>query len=911
MFAKYLHGDKMDNPLILTKFNLPPASEKLVARSRLLNKLDESIREDVLVALICGPAGYGKTTVASEWLHNSEKIRSHSFAWLMLDSNDDDLNRFLIYFISALRQISPGIGGRVLRMLETHRPSPIPVLATLLINELSGIPERFFLILDDYHLLTAEAIHSFILFLVEHQPKQMCLVLITRADPPLPLTRLRARGQLVELRQRDLSFTFEESLEFINQTMDLALSTEQVAALDLQTEGWIAGLQLAALSLRTEKDRSAFFSTFSGEHEFIADYLTDEVLSHLSEPLRGFLLQTSILDQLSASLCEAVTGQPGAQVILDQLVDTNLFIIPMDNQHQWYRYHALFADLLRKRLYSSHPEITDELHLRVSRWYEKNDQIELGIEHAISAHDSERAANLIEQIAEDLLKRGKARLVLHWLEAIPEPDIIKHPFLAAIYGFALILCGGSTQVAVSLLEKIKDVSLKSEFEGELRMLQAFLAVMNGDARRTIELSEQALRLLGDTHSFFRSLAADTLGMGYMLAGDISAATLAFKQVVEISRQSDNVMMMIMALTNLAGLQYFHGYFQVAKGTCQQVLTLAEKEFGPGSPMIGKILLNLAEISREQGDLDAANKYFMETISLMENFVEIGLPIAYISLARLRMDQRDWPSAQKYIDQAHDLAQKTKSTKLDDQLVEIAQVKLWIGKGELAQASEWADQRGLFKYSPLELFSTTGKNLTLNEMFEVEILTLIRLKMAMGEPVEALKLIDELFQINEQQGYHRRKVELLVLKALTLAQLDKIDHALDVLDQSLLLGQLEGYQRTFIEHGEPMAQLLYRAVERNISPAYAGQLLMALTDEMLRTSERGDRNNRLIEPLSDRELEILSLIAEGLTNREIANRLYITLSTVKGHTTHIFGKLGVKNRNQAVAKGRSLALLPRN
>ncbi len=861
-----------------------------------------------MVTLVCGPAGYGKTTAVSEWLQGSKKIRSRQFAWITLERGDDDLTRFLTYFISALQRMFPGTGEGVLKMLQTHKPAPITALATLLINELSEISERFFLILDDYHLISTEAIQNFIGFLVEHQPQQLCLVLITRADPPLPLTRLRARGQLVELRQSDLSFTFAEAAEFVNQTMDLALSPEQVTVLETQTEGWIAGLQLATISMRSEKDRSAFFRSFSGEHEFIADYLTDEVLARLSEPLRAFLLRTSILDRLSAPLCEVVSGQSGAQAMLEHLVDTNLFIVPLDSQHTWYRYHSLFADLLRKRLQSTQAEFLDELHHRASQWYEENGQVDLAIEHAIAARDGEQATRLIEQVAEDLLKRGEARIVMRWLEAIPEAEIITRPFLVSLYGFVLILCGRSTQVVASLLEKMKNAGNRGEFEGEMSMLQAFLAIMHGDAARTIQLSEQALQQLGDRRSFFRSLAADTLGMGYTLAGDIPAATRAFEQVVEISRQSDNAMMTIMALTNLAGLQYFHGQFRIAKATCQQVLGLAEERFGPGSPMIGKTLLNLAEIFREQGDIETASQYFSDAARLMENFIEIGLPIAYISIARLKMDQKNWPSAQEYIDQARHLAQETQSTKMDDQLVEIAQVRLWIGRGEMVQAVQWANQRGLLERSPAELLSAAGRNVVLNELFEVEILVLIRLHMALRQPEKAIELIDGLIQTNERQGYKRRRVELLALKALTLHQMDRIDQALDALGQSLLLGEPEGYHNTFIEHGEPMVQLLYQAIEKNISPAYASRLLRAITEASPKPSPKGDLEFDLIEPLSVRELEVLALIAEGLTNGEIARCLYISLSTVKGHTTNIFGKLGVRNRTQAVARARSLGLL---
>lgn len=899
----------MTGLLLSTKFNLPSTREKYVSRPRLFRMLDESLGRDISVTLVCGPAGSGKTTIVSEWLQRSKKIQHYQFSWLTVGPGDDDLTRFLNYFVTALQRMFPGIAAKMLNMLQTHKPPPVQVLATVLINELSQIKDRFFLILDDYHLISAESIHDFIRFLVDHQPQQLCLVLISRADPPLPLTRLRAHGQLIELRQSDLRFTFEETVEFINRTMDLTLTQEQTAALEKHTEGWIAGLQLAALSMRSEKERTNFIESFSGEHEFIADYLTDEVLALLSEPLRSFLLQTSILDRLSAPLCETVTGKPDAQVVLENLVDTNLFIVSLDNQSTWYRYHPLFKDLLRKRLYMTQADLLDELHNRASRWYEENGQVDLAIEHAISGKNNERASCLIEQVAEELLMRGESRIVLRWLEALPEEEIITHPLLLSLYGFALILCGRSTLKVTSLMEKMGDSDRKGEFRGELSMLQAFLAVMQGDAKRTIELSQQALQQLGTRHSFFRSLAADTMGMGYTLAGDIPAATRAFEQVVEISRLSDNAMMTIMALTNLAGLLYFQGKLQLAKVTCEQGLALAEERIGPGSPIIGKTLLNLAEIYREQGDLELASQYFLDATKLMENFVEIGLPIAYISTARLMMDQKKWSSAQEYIDKAHRLALETQSTKMDDQLVEIAQVRLWIGRGELNQAVQWANQRGFLERSPAEVLSDAGQNVTLNELVEVEILCLIRLHMALGQPALAIELIDGLIQVNEQMNYNRRRVEILILKAIALYQMNRKDQALDALEQSLRLGESEGYYRTFIEHGEPLAQLLYLAVERDLSPAYASLLLRGIVEEPIKTSTEEGRDPDLIEPLSDREREVLGLIAEGLTNGEIAKRLYIALSTVKGHTTNIFGKLSVKNRTEAVTRARRLGLLP--
>ena len=334
--------------------------------------------------LVCGPAGYGKTTLVSQWLHASPHVHPEQVAWLTLDSADDDLPRFLEYFIAALQRLHPGFGAAVLSMLHTHKPQPPAVLATLLINELSELSGRVLLVLDDYHLITAQPVHSFMNFLVDHQPPQLCLLLLTRADPPLPLARLRARRQLVELRQGDLCFLPAEVAEFADQVMHLALSSEQVTFLAQHTEGWISGLQLAAISLSQRQDRDAFFAAFSGEHAFIADYLAEEVLSRLPAPVREFLLHTSILERLTAPLCEAVTGQPGAQAMLQHLLEANLFILPLDDRHTWYRYHVLFADLLRKRLHDALGADVSRLHRRAADWFAAHDLVDLAIEHAMA-----------------------------------------------------------------------------------------------------------------------------------------------------------------------------------------------------------------------------------------------------------------------------------------------------------------------------------------------------------------------------------------------------------------------------------------------------------------------------------------------------------------------------------------------
>ena len=900
----------MSDPLLSTKFIVPPLSPRLVRRPRLLRMLDESLEQNASLTLVCGPAGYGKTIIVSEWLQTVTKTRSLLSTWLTLEHNDNELNRFLTYLVAALQQIDVEIGAGVLKMLHTHKPSPVQVLASLLVNDLSGIHERFILVLDDFHFISVEPINKLIAFLVEHQPPQMNLILVTRADPPLPLARLRARNQLVELRQSDLRFTPEEAVEFVNQVMGLGLSPEQLALLEARTEGWIAGLQLAALSMRNQEDVSAFLEAFSGEHEFIADYLTDEVLTQLSEHERTFLLQTSFLERLSASLCEAVTGQAGAQTVLEKLADANLFLLPLDSQHEWYRYHNLFADLLRKRLHERKSREINELHRRASRWFRDHDQNDLAIEHALAGQDYEQAAAAIEQVADRYLMFGAATTLLRWLEALPKTIILARPVLGSLKGFALILCNKPPQEATALLQEMNAAGSLVGFQGEATTLQALLAILQGNALGAIQLSELALQQLPPERSFFRSLAADSLGMGHTLAGNIEPAMRAFEQVVDISMQSDNVMMALMALTNLSGLQYLQGHLREAIAICRQVMNMASQRIGKQTPMIGKTLFNLGEMLREQGDLEAAEKYLVEAAGLMEYFSEVGLPLVWLALARIKVNRKDWPAAQSYIEMARQRMQVTRSTLMEARLVEMMQARYWLARGELDQVIHWAEGRGFLGQSPPEILAEAGSNAAANEIFQAEYLLLVRLALAQQQTERAIEMLTLLQDFNKMRRYQRRHIETLVLLSLAYDQKGDTDQATQILGNALSLAELEGYQRIFIDEGEPMAQLLYQAVTRHISPVYAGKLLKTLVEESPTTTSRKETPSQdLIEPLSKRELEVLGLIAQGLSNEEIAGQLYISLSTIKGHTSNIYGKLNVNNRTQAVSQARRLGLIP--
>jgi LuxR family maltose regulon positive regulatory protein len=896
-------------PLLFTKFNLPATGQKTIPRLRLHRILDRGLEADTALMLVCGPAGYGKTTLVGDWLQTVHGRDSTQVAWLTLEQGDDDLTRFLTYFVTALQRLHPGFGEALLKMLRTHKPPPVTTLATLLVNEINTLPQRFLFVLDDYHLITNTAIHNFLNFLIDHEPPQLCLLLITRTDPPLPLPRLRARGQLVELRQKELCFTASETARFLDQTMGLSLSTEHVALLADQTEGWISGLQLAALSMRDVADQAAFIQAFSGEHEFIADYLTNEVMARLPESLQTFLLQTSILERLSAPLCQAVTGQPDAQAMLERLIDDNLFILPLDSQHTWYRYHNLFADLLRKRLLASGADLLTGLHQRASLWFEQNNLPDLAIQHAIAGRNYEQATRLIQGLAEGLLSVGQAATLLRWLEALPAEQLLTQPSLGSLYGIACILSARPIRLVADLVDKMTASSQTGDFQGEMNMLRALLAVYQGQAERVVELSELALTQLPSERSFFRCLVADALGMGHTLQWDLPAAKRAFAMVADLAAQHDNIMLYILALTNLAGLSYIQGHLRSAIATCHQILDTVSQRIGSHVPITSKTLLTLGEMLREQGDLQAALNYLQESARMMEEFSEIGLPIVNVALARIYLYLSEEQTAQSYIDRARRYAQNTQTVLMDDRLVEVTQARLYLARGELGQVESWARGLGFFDRSPAEVFTQASRNPGFYEVFQAECMALVRLLLAQSQPERALEFVSLLQTGAEKRHNQRRLLEVLVLNALALHQLGQLDQALQTLDRALDMAEPEGFLRTFVDEGAAIARLLQQALQCGLHPAYIARLLATLAGESWTVQTIPPTSSgALVEPLSPRELEVLCLVAEGLSNAEIAQRLYISLSTVKGHTTNIFGKLGVSSRTQAVVRARQLGLL---
>ena len=899
-------------PLLSTKHSIPPAGTHLVERYHLLQKLTDGFSQGKRLLLVCAPAGYGKTTLVGAWVHqiSSGPQPNPSAAWLTCDPEDNDLARFLSYLIAALRQIDPLIGEGLLAFYQASKPPAPEILATLLINDLAGTSERFVLVLDDFHHITSQSIHDFLAFLSEHQPPRMCLVLVTRADPDLPLARLRGKGQLVEIRQDELSFTQEEAADFLGRSMSLELTGEQISALERRTEGWAAGLQLAALSMRSDKDISAFMDTFSGGYDYIADYLADEVLSQQPESIQSFLLQTSILERLSAPLCAAVSGEPHAFDILETLREKNLFLVALDHRKEWYRYHALFADLLRNRLYQTQGELVDGLHLRASRWYQENGLLIPAIEHAFSGHAFEQAAGLLEQAVEPIFISGQVITLLRWLDLLPEGTKNRHPILWIYHGLALIWGGKTSPALKPFSPDFGSVFGTHGLMGEAFTLQALVSMSAGKPEAD-QLAQRALQELPLERSLFRCLAADTLGMVKIMQSDTAGAIQAFQQTVDVASQAGYGMFEIMALSHLAGLRLQQGQLRGAEVVYRRALALAASKMGKYSPVTGNALLGLGELAREWNDLDGALGYFTESAALFAQFSDFGIPIAHLSIARVKAALGDWNAAQEELEKARRYTQASKATRLDDRLADGLQAKFWIMQGKLGLAEQWAHERGLIEHSLSEIVQTSGRNTAGSEFVYSDYLSLARLYLAQKKFDAALQVVEPLLDLAESMGYMRRVIQLLVVKAAALQQKKDKEQAVGVLGQALALAEPEGYQRVFLDEGEGLVQLLYLAITQGYSTEYAKKILAAFGQCSPIGGTGGERKtpaDSLLEPLSERECEVLTLIANGLSNGEIASHLTISLSTVKGHTANIFGKLGVNSRTRAVSEAARLGIL---
>jgi LuxR family maltose regulon positive regulatory protein len=933
----------MPTQLLTTKLYIPPVRPGLVSRPRLIERLNAGLRSGRKLTLISAPAGFGKTTLLSEWvgqildigdwrLDSGETSPSpisnlqSQVSWVSLDKGDNDLVRFLAYFVAAL-QISniqsPNIGARVLSAFQAPQPPPVESVLTALINEMAAVLPGdclSVLVLDDYHVITAQLIHSALTFLLDHLPPQMHLVIATRVDPPLPIARLRGRGQLTELRQNDLRFTPNEVTEFLDRAMGIKLTADDVAALTSRTEGWIAGLQMAAVSMQEREDTTGFVRAFTGSNRYILDYLIEEVLQHQPEGLRTFLLQTAILDRLTGPLCDAVVGEIGdwrSQAILEYLESSNLFIVPLDSERRWYRYHHLFADLLRKRLRQAHPDLVPALHGRASLWYEQNGLVAAAIDHALAAKDFYRAAHLIDALAETLWGRGEQTTLSTWLAALPDELVTSRPHLCACHAMVLLMAGqpDAAERRLQGAERLLGSTTAEaavEQRGMVAAVRALSAYFRGDGPAIIRFSRRALEMLPEGNAMWRGGAAVNLGDAYRWSGDLAAASRAYAEAMKAGQTTGNTFLVMLVGIKQAFVQMHQGRLQRALEICRQQLELLDKSGLADTPMAAGVYAVWGNILCEWNDLDKASSYVQKACELCARGHSVGLlGLSYLTLLRILCARRDVAGAAETLYKLERLARESNVPVWISSGAVAWRAWLWVTQGKLDAAAQLLRERGL---------SVDGDVIYPRE---AERLSLARLLIAQGKFEEATRSLERSFQEAEAGEQVPWVITTSNLRALALHAQGDVEPALASLERALSLAEPEGYVRAFLDEGPAMAELLSkflevqrkgrRAVSRGTAPGYVSRLLAAFDVSEHRTGPRGKtssdtRAQPLIDPLSERELEVLHLLARGLSNPEIAQELVVARSTVRSHVKSIYSKLSVHKRWDAVQRARDLGLL---
>jgi LuxR family transcriptional regulator, maltose regulon positive regulatory protein len=913
--------------VLATKLYIPPPSPKVVIRARLLARINTGISGGSKLVLISAPAGFGKTTLAAEWIADSRRRLPGQVAWLSLDEGDSDPMRFLTYFVAALHTALPDIGENILSALTASQSSPPPVESILsaLLNEMSTSPNEVTLVLDDYHTLESRTVDNALTFFIEHMPPQVHLMITSREDPALLLSRLRARNQLTELRAADLRFTPAEAAEFLNQMMGLDLSAADVAALESRTEGWIAGLQLAALSIKGHENATEFIQAFAGDNRYIVDYLVEEVLQRQPQSARDFLLQTAILDRLTGSLCDAVTGQTGGRARLDSLQRGNFFLIPLDDKRHWYRYHHLFADVLRMHLMAEQPDQFSALHQRASEWYEQNGSLAEAIHHALAGSDFERAAGLIELAAPAMHKRREEATVLAWMKALPGQLFPARPVLSVLYAGAIMSNGGAEGVEPLLrdaerwLDMLDDkqerpaamiIVNEEEFRrlpGAIAMYRAGLALVHGDVPKTVTYARQVLDLAPQDDHLGRGGAAALIGLAFWRDGDLEAGYRFFADGMAHMQLAGNVSDAVGGVLALADIRVAQGRLHDAMGIYEQALQLARENGTPTLRGTADMYVGMSELEREHNDLQAATQLLIRSQQQGEHTGFPQNPYRWrVAMARIRETEADLVAALDLLGEAERLYVSDFFPNVRP--VAALRARVWLAQGRLDQAAGWARGQGLSAADEVSYLR------------EFEHITLARILLAHHKrdrsesPIrEALGLLERLLQAAEEAGRLGSVIEILVLRALAYQLLEDIPTAIMSLERALTLAEPEGYVRMFVDEGANMMQLLREVKVRSILPGYTGKLLAAF-----QAGQPGTTGQRslpashdalpLIEPLSERELEVLRLFRTELSGPEIALELAVSLNTLRTHTKNIYGKLGVNNRRAAIRRAEELSLL---
>ena len=890
-------------PLLTTKLHVPRRRRGLVARARLSARLDRN----AALTLVSAPAGFGKTTLVAEWLAAADR---RATAWLSLDARDNDPIVFWTYLVSALQTAVPAMGAGALALLREPHTSLDEVLATL-VNELDALPDDVALVLDDYHAITRQDVHDRMAFLVEHLPAHVHLVIATRVDPALPVARWRARGDLAEVRADDLRFTVEEATAYLDQAMGLALTVEHVAALEARTEGWIAALQLAALSMQGRDDPGEFIAGFAGDDRYIVDYLAEEVLQRQPADVRDFLLQTSVLTRLSGPLCDVVLGRDGGQPMLEALERANLFLVPLDERRSWYRYHHLFADVLHARLLAEQPGRVPELHRRAGDWHAAHGEPSEAIRHALAGGDAERAADLVELAMPAARKNRQDTTLRHWFRQLPEEVLRNRPVLRAGYAGALLVHGELDGVEEHLSDAERwlaeaengsgtDEAVLHAVRSQVAVYRAAQARVTGDLAGTRTHARRVLDFAAAEDHLVRGAAAGLLGLAHWSDGDLVTAhgwwSESRAELEAAGHHSDTLGVAIA----LADIRTAQGRLRDALATYRHGLATAT---GHGSSVLrgaADMHVGISELCCERDELAAAREHLAAGARLGEH---AGLPQnrhrRRIAMARVLQAEGDLDGAEALLEEAQRLYVGDMFP--DVRPVPALRARVWLAQGRLGTALDWVRDRGL------------SADDDLSYLREFEHVTLARALLAEhaasgnGSSLrQAAGLLGRLLAAAQEGGRTGSVIELLVLQALALRGAGDVPAALGALDRALELAEPEGYVRVFLDEGPPLAALLSTCARRGPATGYAHRLLGAGAP----VAEAVPAPRGPIEPLSTRELEVLRLLGTDLDGPGIARELFISLNTVRTHTKNVYAKLGVTNRRAAVRRAVELELLTR-
>ena len=939
-------------PLLKTKITIPPLPQDFVQRPRLVERIDQGVKGPL--TLLSAPAGFGKTNLLVEWAaQNALAQSSPAIAWLTLNREDNDLVRFFRYLTSAIQEVNPKLGNETLDFIHTAKGSGLEMGLTLLVNEISSIPDDLVLVIDDFHVVEDASIYQGLTFFLQHVPQNMHLVVASRREPVLDLAYLRAKGWVTELGADELRFTGEEISQFFSQTVGLQLPPEMVLALEQRTEGWIAALKLAAISLRNQPDPLTLLAGFHGDAHYLVDFLSDEVLYRQPEDVRRFLLRSSILDALCGPLCEAVvdsTAQPGyGAAILDRLEHANLFLTPLDLQHEWFRYHPLFADFLRHVESETEPTEIPLLQQRAALWFERHANLDEAFRYALVSGDGEWAADLIERNTESLIKTGDLQLLTRWIGKLPAEVVHQHPYLSLTYAWGSIAVYQidnarywleDVQRSIDRVEKQSTETKTREhvesdslwnIHGGLAICRSTLALMSGDIQQAAEYSREAEQYLKEENPFIQSLLSLEDSMYFILSGDTTQAIEKLQETARIARLANNLLALVVANCQLAETLAMQGHLSQALATLQKAQFIALGPNGSPLPLAGIVDIEIGEILRERDLLEQAKEHLKRGIQLTQPWWSLSSLDGMISLACLLQSQGDMDGSQALIAQASQLALSTESSLWDDVITSAVAVRLALQRNDLAAATKAWEKGRMLK--GVEQPYLTSYPYHIHEYLQINE---ARFNLAIGQDSgdthklqQASEILESILPNVERFKRVTSKIEILVLQALVKDALGDLDGAVAALLKALAQGEPEEYRRIFLDEGQPMAELLVTCwqVQQEShtylpSLGYIEGLLGALppveksmtripsfAGEQQSEGKNAKTEDGLPISLSARELQVLTLIADGKSNQEISAELYLALNTVKRHAYNIYTKLEVEKRTQAVSKARQLGFIP--